>query len=1109
MKIPLSKVKIEVPSSENREKVIPKSESYIRPGYSQYLESRRHSIDLNDNVEETSVWRPDISNRGNRGNVDIGSRRNRESVIFGEAGIGLARSRYSRHMPTVEEIAREIQDRGYTASSGTFIPCRENSAFRPCRSEIGYSTRSRRQNMDCHSGYEGENPLRDPYMLPEGPGLGSRNGTFVAREQGPGFHKIKDTRRMRQETFTQPVSVNSEYNMDSRDSTRLFNNPPVVQTNHCRNDRETNFHEKQPYRKQKEPDKYDGEKVEWQDFQVHFETVATWNGWTETEKGLQLATCLRGKAQKVLSELKPSQKSDYYTLTSVLAKRFNPPHRENAFRAVFRQRKRQPKESLMDYGCEVSRLAQKAYPEFPYEALDQVSREQFVRVYRNPTSLEEAVSLATQFESFELGEGNNPGMVRGETRPPKNRTAPIRNEELDNTGMKEELASLCKQLDARDAKAEKIIEDMEVKLSKLSQQVETASIKEEFEGKFNKLSEQVEQLTKLNLSRLPTIESNRQNHPWYTRNQGYTRGTPKGNCFGCGQPGHYRNSCPKLRQRERPDSPSERQGSSKNKPSSKRVTNLKGGWLVPGTIQGVNVEMLVDSGSDVTLVDSRFYENIPAAARPKLNPSDCSLTTASGSPMTPVGEAHLHLKLGTQAWSYPFIISELGSTNAIIGNDFLRENGCFLDMRLGLLGIKNEKLLLRTEQTTACCRVRLAETVAIRPNHEVRLPGIIDKPREGSVTSHQGLVQPVKSLIEDTGLFMGTSLVDTTKTLVPVTLLNLGEETKHLPRVLEVGVVEQVESGVVEENKSNPIVQLPGNKVKHLAEMLNRMGSNLSTEQAEQVKDVIMEYSDVFTVPDGELGHTTLVQHEIDTGNHQPIKQPPRRLPQAQREIADKEVEKMLSKGFIETSDSPWASPIVLVAKKDGSTRFCIDYRRLNDVTRKDSFPLPRIDETIESLAGAEWFSTLDLASGYWQVSVAHRDRAKTAFATRKGLFQWKVMPFGLANAPATFSRLMEMVLRGLNWERCLVYLNDIIVFGKSFEEALANLVQVFERLRKAGLKLKPSKCSLFQTSVKFLGHVVSKEGVACDPDKIDCVRDWETPKCVTEVRSFVGFASL
>ena len=125
-----------------------------------------------------------------------------------------------------------------------------------------------------------------------------------------------------------------------------------------------------PHRKQNEPDKYDGEKVEWQDFIVHFETVATWNGWTDLEKGLQLATNLCGKAQKVLSELKPSQKSDYITLTSVLAKRFNPPHRKNAFRVVLRQRRQLYKEGLMDFCCEVSHFGQQAYPEFPYEALD-------------------------------------------------------------------------------------------------------------------------------------------------------------------------------------------------------------------------------------------------------------------------------------------------------------------------------------------------------------------------------------------------------------------------------------------------------------------------------------------------------------------------------------------------------------------------------------------------------------------------------------------------------------------------------------------------------------------------------------------------------------------
>ena len=161
------------------------------------------------------------------------------------------------------------------------------------------------------------------------------------------------------------------------------------------------------------------------------------------------------------------------------------------------------------------------------------------------------------------------------------------------------------------------------------------------------------------------------------------------------------------------------------------------------------------------------------------------------------------------------------------------------------------------------------------------------------------------------------------------------------------------------------VIEPSAESTEHLSEMLRCMGNGLDVEQIKRVKNTVFLYRDVFASPSGELGHTTIVQHTIDTGGSHPVKQSPRRLPQVQRDIADKEVEKMLEKGFIEHSDSPWASPIVLVTKKDGSTRFCIDYRRLNDVMRKDSFPLPRIDETIESLTGAQWFSTLDLASGY------------------------------------------------------------------------------------------------------------------------------------------------
>ncbi|XP_014662885.1 PREDICTED: RNA-directed DNA polymerase homolog [Priapulus caudatus] len=176
------------------------------------------------------------------------------------------------------------------------------------------------------------------------------------------------------------------------------------------------------------------------------------------------------------------------------------------------------------------------------------------------------------------------------------------------------------------------------------------------------------------------------------------------------------------------------------------------------------------------------------------------------------------------------------------------------------------------------------------------------------------------------------------------------------------------------------------------------------------------------------------------------------------REVMNTEVGKMLRDGMIPPSSSPWASPVVLVTKKDGSTQFCIDYRCLNEGTIKDAYLLPRIDDALDSLAGAQWFSTIYLTSGYWQVEMDTRDAPKTAFSTRQGLFNFMVMPFGLCNSPATFERLMELVLQGLQWTECLVYFDDVIIFGQSFEKALANLHHVFDQLANASLKLKPTK---------------------------------------------------
>ena len=211
----------------------------------------------------------------------------------------------------------------------------------------------------------------------------------------------------------------------------------------------------------------------------------------------------------------------------------------------------------------------------------------------------------------------------------------------------------------------------------------------------------------------------------------------------------------------------------------------------------------------------------------------------------------------------------------------------------------------------------------------------------------------------------------------------------------------------------------------------------------------------------------------------------------------------MLQDGVIRPSTSPWSSPIVMVRKKDGAWRFCIDFRKLNDVTHKDAYPLPRIDETLESLSGSTLFTTLDLASGYWQVELEEADKEKTAFSTAEGHFEFNVMPFGLTNAPSSFQRLMSCVLAGLTDEQCLIYIDDILVYSANFSEHLVRLRNVLQRIKNAGLRLNVSKCRFAQAKVQYLGHVVSAQGVEPDPAKIQAVATYPVPRNVKELRVY------
>jgi len=237
--------------------------------------------------------------------------------------------------------------------------------------------------------------------------------------------------------------------------------------------------------------------------------------------------------------------------------------------------------------------------------------------------------------------------------------------------------------------------------------------------------------------------------------------------------------------------------------------------------------------------------------------------------------------------------------------------------------------------------------------------------------------------------------------------------------------------------------------------ILDQLDPSVPKSTRTELQQLIQSYQDIFSHSEFDLGNTNIVQHEINTGENRPFRQQLRPKPRAHLPVIEQLVEDMQSQGIIEPCQSEWASNIVLVKKKDGNIRFCVDYRKLNDLTCKDAYPLPRIDACLDTLAGAAWYSTFDLRSGFHQVSIHPRDANKTTFTCHCGTFRFRRMPFDLTNAPATFQRLMDTVLSGLNFEICLVCLEDIIDFSHDLPSHLERLNKLFQKLREASLKLK------------------------------------------------------
>ena len=502
----------------------------------------------------------------------------------------------------------------------------------------------------------------------------------------------------------------------------------------------------------------------------------------------------------------------------------------------------------------------------------------------------------------------------------------------------------------------------------------------------------------------------------------------------------------------------------------------------------------------------------------KMEQSRISLArAANGSDMQISGFVNLPLSIDGSIFVTPLNVAHNLSETVILGSMFLRKHGAVINCATDTLTLNKKSQIRVLEKqeipphTQSIVRAKLSNKLPVNSI------GLCQGGRR--ITALGVLVaNTTSSVIDNCAHLLVMNATDDPITLYPRT--KLGTFSRVLPKLVtpfssvtcekvnnvntsskESSKIDQMKNNMEPKDTVNPQVQEVMSKVK-----LNE--NHLSKNEISEMTGLISDYVDIFQVDGGPLGNYSGIKHEIHTDSPPVRSRPYRHAPHVQAEIR-RQVDVMLDQGVIRESTSPWSFPVCMIPKPGTNTwRFCIDFRKLNSLEPRQNWPIAHIHDALDSLGSNEpkYFTTLDLASGYWQIGLEEQSKPKTAFITQDGLYEFNVMPFGLHNAPATFQRAMQEVLRGLNWKFVFCYLDDVIIFSRSFEEHLDHLKQVFDRLREAGLKLQPKKCTFGQTEVKYLGHIVSKDGIATDPAKLQIVKDYPTPTKVSEVRSFLGF---
>jgi hypothetical protein len=448
----------------------------------------------------------------------------------------------------------------------------------------------------------------------------------------------------------------------------------------------------------------------------------------------------------------------------------------------------------------------------------------------------------------------------------------------------------------------------------------------------------------------------------------------------------------------------------------------------------------------------------------------------------------------------------------ILGLDFMTQNGVKLDMESGIMTIRD---LVSVALVNACEQtVRTDTPVCVPARSELDIPVCVKTCRESSVV----MLEPSVRLI-NSELLGVKCIVQVTKGKAMYRLMNPMEYDISLPIGHTLAVVSEIDvhsivsldmeqDNTVDNGEHTPKSPAPSTEPRLDFDLTD---SDLTPEQKNKLLEFLHTQRDVFATSLHDLGATNVYHHSIDTGDAPPIRKAfYRASPKVKTEI-DRQVNEMLETGIIKESNTDWHSPVILVEKKNGEKRFVIDFRDLNHVTKPMAYPLPRLDDVIDAIgeSKAQFLTVCDMYAGYWQIPMHPDTKHKASFITHSGIYTWERLPFGLCNAPASYQMVMSHVLRGLMWKHLICYVDDIIIWSANFDQHLEHLDAVFQRLRKAGMTLKPSKCSFAQPEVTYLGHIFSKHGIRPNPDKTAAIKTFPTPKCQRDVKSFLGVTNF